>query len=210
MNDFTKENKTKPNSKEAEQNLLEDENADRGLLEDENADRGLLETQITEEMLLEHPSYKELLEKLTSEEQKSQDNYNKWLLAQADVENIKRRAERDVTSAHKYGIEKFAYEILITVDNLERSLAIKTGENGALKDFYAGIELTLKHLLETLQKFGITQINPGREPFDHEKHTAVTTREDKEAKPNTVLEVIQKGYWLKDRLLRPALVVVSK
>lgn len=210
MNDLSQQQKSAIYVEEPEQELLEDKNVDRGLLEDERADRGLLTTRISEQLVLEHPSYKELLAKFSEEEKKSQDFYNKWLLAQADLENLKRRAERDVTMAHKYALEKFAYEVLTTVDNLERGLVTKVEGNIALKDFYVGIELTLKHLLEVLQKFGITPINPLGEEFDHEKHTAVTTREDPAAKPHTVLEVIQKGYWLKDRLLRPALVVVAK
>ncbi|MBU0744185.1 MAG: nucleotide exchange factor GrpE [Gammaproteobacteria bacterium] len=185
---------------------LEDE--EQSLLESQNSDRGLLETRISEQMVLEHPTYKQLQDQLSQEEQKSQEFRDKWLLAQADIENIKRRTEREIANIHKYSLEKFAYEILTTVDNLERSLLAKDNED--LKDFYVGIELTLKSLIEVLQKYGITSINPDGEEFDHEKHTAVTTREDSESKPNIVLEVIQKGYWLKDRLLRPALVVVAK
>jgi len=183
---------------------------DQGLLEAKNAERGLLETRISEQMILEHPTYKQLLEQFSEEEKKSQELRNNWLLAKADLENLKRRTEREVAHAHKYAIEKFAYEMLIVVDNLERSLLTKVSDNEALKDFYVGIELTLKSLLETLQKFGITPINPLGEEFNHEKHTAVTTKEDPDAKPHTILEVIQNGYWFRDRLLRPALVVVAK
>jgi len=154
----------------------------------EESEQLLIESKISEQMVLEHPSYKQL----------------------ADHENLKRRTEREVANAHKYALDKFAYEILTVVDNLERSLVTKVSDNEALKDFYIGIELTLKSLLEILQRFGITTINPLGEIFDPEKHTAVTTKEDPAAKPNIVLEVVQKGYWLKDRLLRPALVVVAK
>lgn len=178
--------------------------------ETKSLDQNLLESKVPEQMVLEHPSYKKLLEQLSEEEKKSQELQHKWLLAKADLENLKRRTEKEITNAHKYAVEKFAYEILTTVDNLERSLAIKIQDATATKDFYTGIELTLKSLLESLKKFDITPINPLGELFDHEKHTAVTTREDPAVKPHTVLEVIQKGYWLKDRLLRPALVVVAK
>ena len=150
------------------------------------------------------------LEQLSQAEQQAQEQRNNWLLAQADLENLRRRTEREIVNAHKYALEKFAYEILGTVDNLERSLATKISDDGILKDFYVGIKLTLKSLMEVLQKFGISVINPLGEPFDHERHTAITTREDPAVKANTILEVIQKGYWLKDRLLRPALVVVAK
>ena len=161
-------------------------------------------------MVLEHPTYKELQEKLTEEEKKSLEFKNQWLRSQADLENFKKRSEKDIANAHKYGIEKFALEVLNTVDNLERGLAVEISEIEDLKNFHDGIEMTLKSLLDTLQKFDIAQIDPVGQEFDHEKHTAITTREDGGSKPNTVLEVIQKGYWFKDRLLRPALVVVSK
>ncbi len=210
MNDLSKQHKPETNLVESEQDLLENQSADKSLLNDDSSSRGLLETRISAQMVLEHPSYQELLAKFSEEEKKSQDFYNKWLLTQADLENVKRRTERDITNAHKYALEKFAYEILTTVDNLERSLFTRAEENVALKDFYVGIELTLKHLLEVLQKFGITPINPVGEEFNHEKHTAMTMREDPTVKSNVVLEVIQKGYWLKDRLLRPALVIVAK
>lgn len=170
----------------------------------------LLEATVSEQLVLEHPSYKELLEKLSQVEQQAKEYRNNWLLIQAEIENLKRRSEREIANAHKYALEKFAYEILTVVDNLERSLATKVANHEALKDFYIGIELTLKSLLEVLQKSEITSINPLNELFDHEKHSAVVTREADGIEPNTVLEVIQKGYWLHDRLLRPALVVVAK
>jgi molecular chaperone GrpE len=176
----------------------------------EKADQPLLESEISERLVLEHPSYKELEGKLTQAEQKSQEHWNNWLRSKADIENLQRRSEREIANAHKYALEKFANEILIVVDNLERSLEVKASEHEQLKDFYDGIELTLKLFLETLQKFDIKPIHPLGEEFDPKQHTAVTTKEDANAKSNVVLEVVQKGYWLKDRLLRPALVVVSK
>jgi molecular chaperone GrpE len=168
-------------------------------------------TKIAEQLGLEHPNYQQLEQKLTEAENKAQEYKDGWLRAQAEMENLKRRAERDVTNAHKYALEKFAYELLHVVDNLERSLQVKIADKPDLKDFYTGIELTLKLFLETLQKFQIMPINPEiGETFTPEKHTAIMTKEDPNAKSHTVLEVVQKGYWLKDRLLRPALVVVAK
>jgi molecular chaperone GrpE len=197
---MNEENKTTEHLEESEQALL---NSD-------HEEQRLLDTSVLEKNVLDHPSYKQLLEQLTKEEQKSQELRDNWLRTQADLENLKRRTEKEIAQIHKYAIEKFANEVLTTVDNLERSLLMKESDHEALKDFYMGIELTLKSLLETLHKFGITPINPLGEKFDHEKHTAVTTREDSQAQPNSILEVIQKGYWFKDRLLRPALVVVAK
>lgn len=174
------------------------------------AEKLLPESKISKQLVLEHPSYKELEEKLTQSEQKSQEHWDNWLRTKAELENVQRRAEREVSNAHKYALEKFANSILIVVDNLERSLAAKAADHEKLKDFYDGVELTLKSFLEILQKFGITPIYPLGEQFNPEQHSAVTTKEEANAKPNVVLEVVQKGYWLKDRLLRPALVVVAK
>lgn len=165
---------------------------------------------ITEKLVLEHPSYKELAEKLTEAERKVSEYWNKVLRAQAEVENLHRRVERDIANAHKYALDKFAGELLPIVDNLERCLLAKVEDQAVLKDFHDGIALTLKLFLETLKKHGITQINPLGEVFNPDQHTAMTTREIPGAVSNTVLEVMQKGYWLKDRLLRPALVVVAK
>lgn len=175
----------------------------------ENKEQHLLD--FDEKMVLEHPTYKEMSDKLLDQEKKAEEYKNKWMTAAADLENFKRRTEKDIANAHKYALEKFAGEILVAVDNLERSLESKPEENQDLKDFYVGIELTLKSLLEVLAKFGINAVDPKvGEDFDPEKHTAMSANEDENAKPNTILNVVQKGYWLKDRLLRPALVVVAK
>ena len=162
----------------------------------------LVESKITEQLVLEHPSYKQLEEKLSLMEQKSQEHWDNWLRTKAELDNLQRRSEREIANAHKYSLEKFASEILGVVDNLERSLSFK--------DSYDGVELTLKSFLEILQKFGITPVSSLGEVFNPEQHMAVTTREEADSNPNTILEVIQKGYWLKDRLLRPALVIVAK
>jgi molecular chaperone GrpE len=180
------------------------------LVEQNKAEQPLLESKISEQLVLEHPSYKQLEDKLNQVEQKSQEYWNNWLRTKAEFENLERRTEREIANAHKYSLEKFANEILIIVDNLERSLAAKAADHEKLKDFYDGIELTLKLFLEILQKFGITPVNPLGEVFNPEQHMAVMTKEDANAKSNTILEVVQKGYWLKDRLLRPALAVVAK
>lgn len=179
-------------------------------VEQNKAEQPLLESKISEQLVLEHPSYKQLEEKLNQTEQKSQEHWDNWLRTKAEFENLERRTEREITNAHKYSLEKFANEILIIIDNLERSLTAKAADHEKLKDFYDGIELTLKLFLEILQKFGITPVNPLGEVFNPEQHMAVMTKEDTNTKSNTILEVVQKGYWLKDRLLRPALVVVAK
>ena len=160
----------------------------------EKDERILLESDLSEQLVLEHPSYKQLESKLMQAEQKSQENWDGWLRTKAELENLQRRSEREIANAHKYGLEKFAKEILITVDNLERSVAAKSIDNG--------IELTLKVFLDTLQKFDITAINPINEAFNPDQHMAVMTKEEPHAESNTVLEVVQKGYWLKLQLVR--------
>lgn len=176
----------------------------------EKTETKLIESEISEQLILEHPTYRQLEDKLTQTEQKAQEYMDGLLRTKAELENVQRRTERDIANAHKYALEKFASELLIVVDNLERSLVVKSSEQEKLKEFYYGIELTLKFFLEVLQKFSIVPINPFGETFNPDQHMAVTTKEDKNAKSNTILEVVQKGYWLKDRLLRPALVIVAK
>lgn len=169
-------------------------------------------TENGEEMeALEHPSYEALEAKLNESEEKANQYWNQFLRAQADLENVRRRAERDVSSAHKYGMEKLISELLLVVDGLERGLEL-TGNvtEGGAKTVRDGMEMTHTMLLKTLEKFGVKQLNPLGEAFNPEWHQAVSMIEDAKAKPNTVLQVLQRGYLLHDRLLRPAIVVVAK
>ena len=130
------------------------------------------------------------------------------LRAHADAQNVRRRAEQDVEKAHKFGIEKFAKSIVSVADNLERALASTpaTGEADLVRE---GVELTLKDLLETLARFEVKVVDPHGEPFNPELHQAMTMVPNPELEPNTVMDVVQKGYTLQGRLLRPAMVVVS-
>lgn len=143
--------------------------------------------------------------------EKERDDYlNKFTRALADIKNIQSRAERDLANSHKYAIEKFAFELLAVVDNLERTLEIKVDESDIVKNIHLGVELTLKSLMETLQKFGVTQVNPIKENFNPMLHSAISVKEDTTVAPNTVVQVVQKGYLLKDKVIRPAMVIVSK
>jgi len=131
------------------------------------------------------------------------------LRAQAETQNVRRRAEADVEKAHKFGTEKFARELLNVVDNLERAMAMSP-EDEVVKPFLEGIEMTQKSFIDTLAKFKVEQVNPEGHPFDPELHQAISMVEAPDAEPNTVLNVVQKGYTNHGRLLRPAMVVVSK
>ena len=130
------------------------------------------------------------------------------LRAHADAQNVRRRAEQDVEKAHKFGLEKFAKSIVNVADNLERALASApdTGEPDPVRE---GVELTLKDLLETLARFEVKMVDPHGEPFNPELHQAITMVPNPELEANTVMDVVQKGYTINGRLLRPAMVVVS-
>ncbi|WP_286877203.1 MULTISPECIES: nucleotide exchange factor GrpE [Pantoea] len=132
------------------------------------------------------------------------------LRAQAEIENIRRRAEMDVEKAHKFALEKFANELLPVIDSLERALEVADKENTGLASMIEGIELTLKSLLGAVRKFGVEVVGETRVPFNPDLHQAMSMMESDEVEPNHVLMVMQRGYTLNGRLLRPAMVAVSK
>lgn len=133
------------------------------------------------------------------------------LRAQAEVQNMRRRAEADVEKAHKFALEKFSAELLSVMDNLERALAaVPDTASEQVAGLCEGVELTLKGFLEILNKFNIQQINPVGEPFDPQLHQAITMIPNPNVQPNTVIDVMQKGYTLHGRVIRPAMVVVAK
>ncbi len=131
------------------------------------------------------------------------------LRSQAEIQNIQRRCERDVSQAHKFALEKFAGELLAVIDNLERALAASNPDDEATRSLRDGIVLTHKLFADALRKFQVEAIDPVGEPFNPEVHQAVSTQPSNQSEPNTVLNVYQKGYLLNGRLLRPAIVVVS-
>jgi len=132
------------------------------------------------------------------------------LRSQAEMQNIRRRAEQDVEKAHKFALEKFAGDILAVADNLERALSAGDQEDEKQKPVLEGVDLTLKSLLDVLGKYKVEQIDPSGEPFDPQLHEALTMVPNPAMEPNTVMDVMQKGYTLNGRLIRAARVVVSK
>lgn len=132
------------------------------------------------------------------------------LRAQAEVQNTRRRAEQDVERARKYALERFCGELLPVVDNLERALESASGDDEQLRPIAEGVELTLKSFLNALGKFNIEPLDPAGEPFDPQFHQAMSSVENPDVEPNTVVAVMQKGYTLNGRLVRPAMVMVSK
>jgi molecular chaperone GrpE len=159
---------------------------------------------------LGHPSYEELENKLNETETAMNEYKNSVLRTQAEMENMRRRLERDVSNAHKYSLEKFINELLPVMDGLERGLAIEVGDNEFAKRMHEGLEMTRSLMLKTLEKFSVKQIDPMGEPFNPELHQAISMQSDPSVAANTVINVMQKGYLLNDRLIRPALVIVSK
>lgn len=150
------------------------------------------------------PSQEEIIKDL---ELKAQEHHDAWLRAKAEAENIRRRAQQDIANAHKYAIEKFAGELVAVKDSLEAALAAT--ENATVENYKSGVELTLKQLVSAFEKSGLGEINPVGEKFDPHRHQAIGMV-DSDQEPNTVVNVLQKGYVIGDRVLRPALVMVSK
>ncbi|MFH2133566.1 MAG: nucleotide exchange factor GrpE [Pseudomonadota bacterium] len=149
------------------------------------------------------PSMEEMLQEA---ERKAQEHYDAWMYAKAEGENIRRRAAEDVSKAQKFAVERFSNEMLAVMDSLQAGLAVET-EN--VESFKSGMELTLKQLSSVFEKFNIVEINPVGEKMDPNKHQAIGMV-DSDQEANTVVSVMQKGYTLNERVLRPALVMVAK
>lgn len=152
------------------------------------------------------PSPEDLLK---AAELKAAEHHDAWLRAKAEGENIRRRAQEDIAKAGKFAVERFAGELLAVKDSLEAALASETQTAEALK---SGVELTLRQLVAAFEKSNLNEINPLGEKFDPHKHQAISQVEapDGTIEPNHVLNVLQKGYQLHERVIRPALVVVAK
>ena len=162
------------------------------------------ETESVEEL-----SHEQLLLTLQDAKDKADQYWNQLLLARAELDNTRRRNEREVENAHKYALEKFVRELLPVKDSLELGMAAALGEGTELEKLREGMALTLKMLGTAMEKFGVSEVDPQGEKFNPERHQAMATQESPTAEANTVLTVYQKGYLLNDRLIRPAMVVVS-
>ena len=151
-----------------------------------------------------------LQQQLAEAEAKAKEHWDQLLRVKAEQENLRRRHEREVENAHKYALERFAQELLPVIDSLEMGAEAAAAEGATLEKVREGTELTLKMLLSTMDKFGIKAVHPEGEPFNPEYHQAMSMLESPEHAVNTVMNVMQKGYTLNERLIRPAMVVVSK
>jgi len=152
----------------------------------------------------------ELTKKLALAEQKVKDQQDSVIRAKAEMENVRRRATQDVEKAHKFALDKFAEGLLPVIDSMELAITHADKEDEALKPMIEGVELTLKSMLTTIEKFGLTVVNPVEQAFDPEKHQAMSMQVVEGVAANQVIAVMQKGYELNGRLIRPAMVMVSK
>lgn len=149
----------------------------------------------------------QLLEQLKLAEKKAEENWELLLRTKAEMENLRKRTEKDLENAHKYGMEKFVSEMLPVKDSMELGLA---AQDVTVESLHEGMKLTMNMLNTAFEKLGVKEIDPQNEPFDPELHQAMTMQATDDVEPDTVIAVMQKGYQLNERLVRPAMVVVSK
>jgi len=158
----------------------------------------------------ELPDHVELTALLEDARGKADEHWDQVVRLQAEMDNLRKRSGRDLANAHKFALEGFANELLPVRDSLEMGLSafdVEGAETGSLKE---GVELTLQMLSTAMDKAAIKEVNPQDEPFDPDFHQAMSMQERDDVEPNTVVNVVQKGYTLNDRLIRPAMVIVSK
>ena len=179
-----------------------------------------VEAEVENETVNEEPQHtevgeheytiEELKKELEEAKQKAHDNWDKAVRTQAEMENLKRRTQKDLEDAHKFALTSFAKELLPVFDSLVLGLQAATGDSEDVKKFREGSELTIKQFEALFAKFNIVAIDPMGQPFNAEQHQAMLMQVVEGAEPNTVVNVFQKGYMLNGRLLRPAMVVVAK
>ena len=177
-------------------------------INDETAEQVLEEENQTESQLDSPEKNADSLEsQLEDAQAKASENWNQYLRAKAEMDNLRRRNIKDVENAHKFGLEKFATEMLPVLDGIGMGLAVEDASAESLRE---GMELTMSMLDKMMEKLGIEEIDPINEKFDAAKHQAMSMQPNAEVEPNTVIAVMQKGYSLNERLIRPAMVMVSK
>ena len=157
----------------------------------------------------EDVSVESLQAKLEEVQAKADENWDQLVRTKAEMENIRRRSERDLSNAHKFALEKFAQELLPVIDSMEMGVAAAQDENTDVSKLREGTEMTLKMFETAIEKFGIKGVHPHGEAFNPDHHQAMTMIDSAEHAPNTVIDVMQKGYLLNERLVRPAMVVVA-
>jgi molecular chaperone GrpE len=174
----------------------------------DNAAEEVLETVAETEG--EALSAEEMIEKLENAEKKAVENWDQLLRTKAEMDNIRRRTQKDLENAHKFALEKFISEMLAVKDSLEMGMDAAIQENATVDSLREGSEMTLTMLEGVFEKFNVVELNPMGEKFNADHHQAMSMQPSDEHEPNTVMAVMQKGYLLNDRLVRPAMVMVSK
>jgi len=194
--------------KERVDETLSAEQAQSETAEAETFDEEVVEMEVDS---MEAEASAQDLAKLLEEAQKKADEHQDQLMrAHAEIENLKRRHTQEIEKAHKYALDKFVAELLAVWDSLELGNAAAQDENADVAKLREGTELTLKMLGDVMTKFGVEQLNPEGEPFNPELHQAMSMQPRDDVEPNTVVTVVQKGYSLNGRLVRPAMVMVSQ
>ena len=197
---------TESTNNNADQDISPEQLADEIVQEAEEQ----VEEQAAEVISIEQARINELELAVATAQSTVNDQKDSVIRAKAEVDNIRRRAAQDVEKARKFALEKFAGEMLVTVDNFERALQSIDKEDETKKGVIEGIELTLQGFIASLDKFGVKAVDPQDQPFNPEFHQAMSMQEVPGVAPNTVIAVMQKGYELNGRLIRPAMVMVSK
>lgn len=169
---------------------------------------GLINDEVPLEGSLSNPEAEVLAAQVEELEQSLTEAKDQAMRAAAEAQNVRRRAEQEADKARKFALEKFVKDLLPVVDSLEK--ALESMEEGASEVHREGVTMTLKMQLDVLNRFGVESIEPQGEPFDPQVHEAMAMVPNPELEPNTVMDVMQKGYLLNGRLVRPAMVVVSQ
>jgi len=172
---------------------------------DEKIDEQAVTDEVSEQV--EDADVEPELSELELAEAKADENWDRYLRTAAELENVRKRAARDVENAHRFALERFSKELLAVRDSLEMGLAAVDSAN--VESLIEGSEATLKILGSTMQQFGIEVVDPAGEPFDPEFHEAISMQPSDDVEPGSVVTVVQKGYALNGRLLRPAMVIVA-
>ncbi|EKO3980003.1 nucleotide exchange factor GrpE [Vibrio fluvialis] len=197
-----------------EENKIKDEELQQDAVEVEaeavGTDADIDWNQDAEELDEKEAKIAQLEAALLTSEERVKENQDAVLRARAEVENMRRRSEQEIDKARKYALSRFVEELLPVLDNLERAIQAADGENEIVKPILEGVELTHKTFVDAVAKFGLREINPEGEAFNPEFHQAMSIQESPDHQSNTVMFVMQKGYELNGRVVRPAMVMVAK
>lgn len=196
-----------PDTDGSDESIVEGKLAAAG---DADADRETEEGEVQTDPESSESPVASIEDELAEARREARQNMDRALRAHAELENVRKRLERDLQNAHKFALERFVSELLPVRDSLELGLAASSEEGASAAGIVEGVELTLRMLDQAMEKFGVKTVDPDGKPFNPEFHQAMTMQESDTAEPGTVLTVVQKGCLLNERLVRPAMVIVAK